>query len=257
MATVRCIILRSPGANCDFETQHAFQQAGARADRVHVNRVLDDPGLLDQYQIFCIPGGFSYGDDVGAGNVLANQLHCHLAEALERFRDAGKLALGICNGFQVLVKAGLLPGIDSATGPCATLTYNDSNKFEDRWTYLEVRPGKCAFLNDSGVIYLPVAHGEGKFVTRDQAAFDTLESNGQIVLRYVNADGSEADYPANPNGSPRGVAGVCDPSGQVLGLMPHPERHIDPTQHPHWTRLGLADEGDGLAFFRNAVAHFA
>jgi len=258
MASVRVMVLRGPGTNCDEETAYAFQQAGATADRVHVNRVLQKPAVLEQYQVLCVPGGFSYGDDVAAGRIFANQLRYGFADALSRFRDAGKLILGICNGFQVLVAAGLLPGNgNGADAPAVTLTDNDSGRFEDRWCYLKVAPGNCAFLKDEGTIYLPVAHAEGKFVTRDEATLAELESAGQLVLRYVDADGNPTGYPGNPNGSMGAVAGICDPTGQVLGLMPHPERHIDPTHHPRWTRDGLAPDPPGRSFFRNAVAHFA
>jgi phosphoribosylformylglycinamidine synthase len=255
MAKPRVLILRAPGANCDGEAQFAFDTAGASTDRLHVNALRAQPALLDQYQILVIPGGFTYGDDVAAGKILANQLAHFLADALRQFLAADKLILGICNGFQVLLKAGLLVPPD-AQGAQATLTHNQGGMFQDRWIYLQVNPGKCPFLQGLTRLHLPVAHGEGRFLVRSPTLLDQWQQSGQIVLRYCDANGQPGDYPINPNGSQGQVAGICDVSGRVFGLMPHPERHVLPTQHPRWTRLGLAAEGDGLALFRNAVTYF-
>ena len=255
MATPRALILRAPGANCDAETQFAFEQAGALADRVHIQRLREQPKLLLQYQILVVPGGFTYGDDVGAGKILAIQLSHFLGEAIRQFRDRERLVLGICNGFQAILKAGLLMPPDE-DGPLATLAHNESGKFEDRWIQLQAVPDRCPFLKGYTRLTLPVAHGEGRFVVREPWILKGLEQTGQVVLRYVDANGGPASYPANPNGSPEGVAGICDATGRVMGLMPHPERHVLPTQHPQWTRHGLAPEGDGLRLFRNAVEYF-
>lgn len=255
MAKPRALILRAPGANCDGETQFAFELAGASAERLHINRLRENPGLLHNYQILVVPGGFTYGDDVAAGKILANQLTCFLGEALRQFRAREKLILGICNGFQAILKAGLLLPSDE-DGPLATLAHNSSGKFEDRWISLEARPGKCPFLKGYSRLQLPVAHGEGHFLCRDPWILKGLKQSGQVVLRYVDPAGGPASYPANPNGSQGDVAGLCDASGRVLGLMPHPERHVLPIQHPRWTRQGLAPEGDGLRLFRNAVQFF-
>jgi phosphoribosylformylglycinamidine synthase I len=255
MATPRVLILRAPGANCDGETQFAFERAGAVAERVHINRLREQPDLLHRHQILVIPGGFTYGDDVAAGKILANQLAHFLGDALRRFRDEEKLILGICNGFQVILKAGLLLPPDEE-GPLATLTHNASGRFEDRWVHLEARPGPCPFLRDCERLYLPVAHGEGNFVCREDWILRGLEQAGQVVLRYVSDSGQPGPFPINPNGSQGDVAGLCDASGRVLGLMPHPERHVLPTQHPRWTRHGLAARGDGFQLFRNAVEFF-
>jgi phosphoribosylformylglycinamidine synthase len=255
MARPRALILRAPGANCDGETQFAFELAGGLAERIHVNRLREQPRLLASFQILAIPGGFTYGDDVAAGKILAAQLELHLADALRKFRDTEKLILGICNGFQVLLKAGLLLPPDE-DGPLATLAHNASGKFEDRWIYLQANASRCPFLKGYQRLHLPVAHGEGNFLTREGWILKGLEQTGQVVLRYVDAEGQAGPYPVNPNGSQGDVAGLCDVSGRVLGLMPHPERHVLPTQHPRWTRLGLAPEGDGLRLFRNAVEFF-
>jgi phosphoribosylformylglycinamidine synthase I len=255
MAKPHVLILRSPGANCDAEAQFAFDKAGACAERVHINRLRERPDELMRYQILVVPGGFTYGDDVAAGKILANQLAHFLGDSLRRFRDNERLILGICNGFQALLKAGLLMPPDE-DGPIATLAPNSSGKFEDRWVTLQVTPGQCPFLKGLERLYLPVAHGEGRFLCREQWLLQGLEQTGQVCLRYIDPAGGPAVYPLNPNGSQSDVAGLCDATGRVLGLMPHPERHVLPTQHPRWTRLGLAEEGDGLALFRNAVRYF-
>jgi phosphoribosylformylglycinamidine synthase I len=258
MATVRVLILRAPGANCDAEAQFAFEQAGAVAERVHINRLRENPKLLGDYQILVIPGGFTYGDDVAAGKILANQLSCYLGNALRRFRDRERLILGICNGFQALLKSGLIVPPDDE-GPIATLAHNASGKFEDRWIHLTVNPANCPFLSGIEQLNLPVAHGEGRLVCRSSWQLQGLIQAGQAVLRYgVPAiSGQSPAYPWNPNGSQGDIAGLCDVTGRVLGLMPHPERHVLPTQHPRWTRLGMASAGDGLALFQNAVRYFA
>jgi phosphoribosylformylglycinamidine synthase I len=255
MATPGALILRSPGANCDGEAAFACERAGARVERLHVNALRENPARLRDFQILVVPGGFSYGDDVGAGKVLALHLQHFLADALREFRDAEKLVLGICNGFQVLLKAGLiLPPDDD--GPLATLGFNESGKFEDRWVHLQATPGKCPFLKGIDRMHVPIAHGEGNFVCRKEWIVRGLAQAGQVVLRYVDVQGRRGGYPVNPNGSQDDIAGVCDYSGRVLGLMPHPERHVLPTQSPHWTRHGLKSEGDGLQLFRNAVEFF-
>jgi phosphoribosylformylglycinamidine synthase len=255
MPAPRAIVLRAPGANCDLEAQFALEQAGAIAERVHINRLREDPRALERSQILVIPGGFTYGDDVAAGKILGNQLAHFLGEALRRFRDEDKVVLGICNGFQALLKAGLIVPPDEG-GPLATLAGNGSGKFEDRWVTLQADPGRCAFLQGCDRLFLPVAHGEGRMVFREPWILSGLAEAGQVVLRYANGTGEPASYPANPNASEGNVAGLCDASGRVLGLMPHPERHVLPTQHPHWTRQGLREAGDGLVLFRNAVQYF-
>ena len=264
MAQPNVLILRAPGTNCDQETAFAFSSAGAQTELIHVNRLLESPDLFSKFQVLCIPGGFSYGDDVGAGRILANQIQHHLAEHLMEFKAAGKLILGICNGFQVLLKSGILIAPDGLNGPAATLTWNDSGKFEDRWVRLRVSGSKSVFLDGIESMYLPVAHAEGKFVASGEKRLEELEAAGQFVLRYrplSENDDSGANgtvpYPDNPNGSTANVAGICDSTGRVLGLMPHPERHIDPTHHPRWTRGEASTPGDGMQVFANAVAYLA
>jgi phosphoribosylformylglycinamidine synthase subunit PurQ / glutaminase len=257
MSKPNVLILRAPGTNCDQETGHAFELAGANVSFVHVNQLLETPNLLDGIQVLCLPGGFSYGDDVAAGRILGSQLQHRLSDAINNFREAGKLILGICNGFQILIKSGfLLPPDDQ--GLPATLTWNDSGRFIATWVNLKVDGNKCVFLQGLSQLYLPIAHAEGKFVPRDPAVLEALKSNEQLALRYCRPGGlnGQVPYPHNPNGSAANVAGVCDSTGRIFGLMPHPERHVDATQHPRWTREGLADAGDGLAIFQNAVRYF-
>jgi len=251
------LILRAPGTNCDHETAFAFEQAGARTELVHINSLMDSPRQLGRHQILCIPGGFSYGDDVAAGRILANQIRHRLQDVLSEFKSADKLILGICNGFQVLIKSGIL--LNDADQPAATLTWNDSGKFEDRWVYLTTTTDRCVFLQGVQRMYLPVAHAEGKFVTRTPEVLAELQQQGQCAVCYCRPDG-QADgslaYPENPNGSIANIAGVCDPTGRVFGLMPHPERHIDVTHHPRWTRGEGQGKADGIAIFENAVQYF-
>jgi phosphoribosylformylglycinamidine synthase len=256
MANPRVLILRAPGSNCDVETEFAFQQAGAVPERVHVNRIRERPAMLQRYQVLVIPGGFMHGDDIAAGKILANQLSCFLGDAIRKFRDSQRLILGICNGFQALLKAGLILQPDE-DGPLATLTNNAAGKFEDRWIHMRATPGNCPFLTSCELLHMPIAHGEGRLVCREPWISQGVAQSGQAVLHYVDGEGKPGPYPVNPNGSERDIAGLCDASGRVFGLMPHPERHILPTQHPRWTREGLANEPDGMWIFRNAVNFFA
>jgi len=255
MQEVRAIVLRAAGINTDVETQYALEVAGARTDCVHINRVIENKDLLEQYHILIFPGGFSYGDDVAAGRIMANQVVHHLTDGVRRFIDDGKLVLGICNGFQVLVKAGILPGGNGFRQEEVTITGNDSGKYEDRWVYLAPQSGHCVFLEPGRRIYVPVAHGEGKVVTRGDEALQRLQAQGLIAYTYVDRDGREGPFPINPNGSVASIAGLTDCTGRVLGLMPHPERFVRRTQHPHWTRLGADLEPDGIGIFRNAVRY--
>jgi len=257
----KALVLRTAGINCDRETEFAFEAAGAEAERVHVNRLIENPKALDSYQILCLPGGFSYGDDLGAGRVLASQLLVHLRDRLAASINRGTLVIGICNGFQVLVKTGLLPGpVNGDAEPFAqttTVTYNDSGKFEDRWVHLRVDTDHCVFLEKGELLYLPVAHGEGKVIPLDKEHRQALDKLGRLALRYVGPTGqNDPGYPGNPNGSLGDIAGMTDATGHILGLMPHPERHLTGHHHPQWTRLGAKEEGDGLRLFTRAVKYF-
>ena len=238
MDQVRVLVLRAAGINCDEEVMHAWRLAGAEPSLVHVNRLVEKPSMLDAHSIVTIPGGFSYGDDIAAGTILAQRVTLGLSEALRSFVDRGGGLLGICNGFQVLVKAGLLPGADF--GPAqVTVTYNDSARFEARWVRLEVCTDHCPFLTKGGLggvlLEMPVEHAEGKVLTASDAVTRELAQRGRIAVRYVDETGRTDRYPANPNGSVAGIAGLCDETGRIFGLMPHPDRHLDHTQHPLWT----------------------
>ncbi|MGL6073142.1 MAG: phosphoribosylformylglycinamidine synthase I [Fimbriiglobus sp.] len=256
MPTPHVLLLRAPGTNCDAEAAFAFEKAGAKVRKVHMLELRQHPGLLKQHQILLLPGGFSYGDDVAAGKILASQLEHFLADAVREFRSAEKLVLGICNGFQALIKAGLLVPPDE-DGPLVSLAHNTQHRFEDRWVHLKITPNQCPFLTGLSEMYVPIAHGEGNFVARKEWILQGLEQAGQVVLRYTDPQGQSAGFPWNPNGSQGDVAGITDATGRVLGLMPHPERHILGTHHPRWTRDGLKAEGDGMPLFRNAVEYFA
>jgi len=256
VSIINAMVLRTAGTNCDAETAYALETAGAVAKRVHVNRVAEKPAELDGYAILAIPGGFSYGDDVAAGRILAVELTARLGDALRRFVERGGLVIGICNGFQVLVKTGLLPGSGLAAGS-ATLTDNDCRRFYDGWVRLLCLPSRSLFtLGTNQVIRLPVAHGEGRFVARDRDTLDAIAARGLVAMQYCDAGGAAArEFPANPNGSDLAIAGLSDHTGQVLGMMPHPERFVFGRQGPDWTRAETPpDQGDGLAIFRNAVA---
>jgi phosphoribosylformylglycinamidine synthase len=250
MAQPRVLILRAPGTNCDEEAAYAWNRAGAQAAIWHVGRILENPARLSEFAVLTIPGGFSYGDDLGAGRVFASRLNA-LGDALGAFHEQGGLILGICNGFQVLVRAGILPGPRIGA---ATLAHNASGRFEARWVRLGPNPARCVFLPDNEPIDVPVAHGEGRFLLAEPGRLATLESQGQIAVRYLDAaDAPTPDYPANPNGSLDAIAGVCDSTGRIFGLMPHPERFIDPHLHPRWTRDGARPVGDGLRIFQHAL----
>jgi phosphoribosylformylglycinamidine synthase len=275
MTQPRVCILRAPGTNCDLETAHAFELAGAVAERVHLFRLFEDPTQLSRFQILCVPGGFSYGDDLGAGVIFSRQLRSQLNDALCKFLRGDKLVLGICNGFQTILKAGLLMGrgVDDAADDRVeqqmTLTWNRNGRYTDRWVRLKVTSPKSAFLRGMDEFDVPIAHAEGRLVVSDQAVADQLRQQGQMALCYWSERAAELaaaagdptridllPEPENPNGSLANLAGLCDASGRVLGLMPHPERFLFATQHPQWTRKGLRGEGEGIRLFRNAVTWF-
>ena len=266
------LILHATGTNRDRDAAWACELAGGAPEIVHVNQVAAGERRLADYRMVVLPGGFSYGDDLGAGKLWAVALRYRLGDALDAFVAAGRPVLGICNGFQTLVKAGLLPGLNDASSTPdsslilhrssfsqqTTLTRNDSAQFECRWVHLQPQPASpCVFTAGlDELIYCPVAHGEGKFVARDAATLDALEAQHLVALRY-HAPGvtGPAPYPANPNGSQAGIAGICNPTGTVFGLMPHPENHVVPGQHPHAARGAVG--GLGLPLFVNGVRYAA
>jgi len=261
MFAPRIAIITGYGVNSDFELAEAFRLAGGSPVRIHVGDLIAGRSRLSEYEILGFPGGFSFGDHIASGRVFANKLRSHLADQLLEARQKRVPMIGICNGFQVLVKLGLLPGGGiHELEQTATLTTNDSGKFEDRWCHLRVVSGNsCLWTKGMDRLQMPVRHGEGKFVAASDAQLASWRSAGQICLRYTLADGNRpaeggVPYPENPNGSVDDIAGVCTPDGLVFGLMPHPEAFIFAHHHPRWKALGLQGEGAGMAFFRNAVA---
>jgi phosphoribosylformylglycinamidine synthase len=266
MKVVRAIVIAGNGTNCEREVANACHLAGAVCDIVHVAELLAGRKRLDDYHFLNLAGGFLDGDDLGSAKAGANRLqHARvegsrgtLADQLQRFISAGKLVMGVCNGFQLMVKMGLLPALggDYLT-QSATLTYNDGGRFEDRWCELAVEPASpCIFTRGIERLYLPVRHGEGKFVPASQQVLAAIEAGHLAPLRYCDpASGLPTmEYPWNPNGSTAAIAGVCDESGRLFGLMPHPEAFTHRTHHPRWTREpGLPEEGAGVALYRNAV----
>ena len=264
---VRAIILRTAGTNCDQETAHSFRLAGAEADLVHINAIKKDRKMLDKYKIMAIPGGFTYGDDIASGKVLANELKSTLKSQVSKFVGDGKLVIGICNGFQVLVKMGILPRINGKLdfSVDATLALNDNGIFTAKWVHLKsiraqghksTSNGLCVWTRGlPDVIAVPIAHGEGKFIPKNDKVLKKLKKNGQVVFRYSDESGKKFGEPYNPNGSAYDIAGICDPTGRILGLMPHPERHISYLQHPNWRRPSV-DKGGlgiGIKIFENGV----
>jgi len=259
-AGVRVLILTGLGLNCEAETEAAFRMVGASPERVHLLDVLESEGTprLAGYAILGFVGGFAFGDHLGAGFVFANKIRWRLYEQLLEFIERGGLALGICNGFQTLVRLGMLPGLDGDyRTPRATLAPNDRLGYRDAWVRLAFDPDSpCVWTRGLTGMDLPARHGEGKFLTESPALLERLESARQVAARYVDPDGRPTqEWPHNPNGSPRAVAGVCDPSGRLFGLMPHPDAYLYPFHHPRWQREGGPEskEGEGLAIFRNGV----
>ena len=252
MLKPKVCVLRSAGTNCDQETSAAFSLAGACAELLHINQLVTRKRTLDDFHILALPGGFSYGDDIASGKIFANELRFKLADSLRKFIADGKLIIGICNGFQILVKSGLLPGeIDFSQ--TTSLIINDSGKFESRWVYLKPA-GDCVWTKGlKEIIYLPVAHGEGKFVVAQKQVLNRLKKNKQIVFQYCDAAGNFSGYPDNPNGSLENIAGITDSTGRILGLMPHPERHLLSLQHPRKEKFNC--QGDGLQIFKNGVKY--
>lgn len=247
--------MRTAGINCDEEVMHCWRHAGASPQLIHLNRLVQAPSMLDKFQIVTVPGGFSYGDDIAAGTIFAQRLMADLIGPLRQLVDRGGGILGICNGFQILVKAGLLPAGD--VGPRqVTVTYNHSARFEARWVRLKVCTDRCPFLSSGREIELPVEHAEGRIVVADDAVVSALDAAGQVAVRYVDEDGSFDSYPSNPNGSVSGIAGLCDPTGRVFGLMPHPDRFFDASHHPNWTSRSRTEAPDGIRLFADAVHYW-
>lgn len=259
MSKPRALILRAPGINCERETFDAFARAGAHPEYLHVNQLLAAPAALDRFAIFAVPGGFAYGDDISSGRVLAQELKAGLGNGLLQFLDRGGLALGICNGFQALVRLGLLPCTRHQLAEEVTLTQNLSNHYECRWVTLQTTKSRCVFLPAGLTLRWPAAHGEGRLMAKTPAAQQLLVDEGYAAVLYVDAQGKPTEvYPQNPNGSPLAIAGLTNATGRVLGMMPHPDRSYLPTHMPDWRRTQLStgvlpEDGDGMVVFREMV----
>lgn len=250
----KALVIRAAGTNCNNETARAFELAGADASQAHINELIRGTRKLEDYHILAIPGGFSYGDDMGSGKVFANQLAISLGKQLQDFIESGKLVIGICNGFQAIIKMGLLPALNRLYMQEATLTNNDSGRFEDRWVWMKAE-NDSIFTKGIKRIYLPVNHGEGKFVAGAEVMLQ-LQKERLVKLKYCDENGNEATkYPSNPNGSSLGIAAITNKEGNVFGMMPHPEKFVTKYTHPRWTRERLPEEGDGLKIFRNMAEY--
>jgi phosphoribosylformylglycinamidine synthase subunit PurQ / glutaminase len=273
MKAVKALVLTGYGLNCDYETDFSLKIAGAQSERLHINELIgskkgDARLSLDNYHILVLGGGFSWADDHGAGVIMATRLRYTIGEQIEEFIGKGKLVLGICNGFQALVNLGLLPGIDGDyRSRKVAITYNDSGNFIDTWVKLTVKEDTtCVFTRGFSTLELPVRHGEGKFFA-EQPVIDELFERRQVAMQYVDTQGNlaQGSWPLNPNGSLCDIAGICDSTGRIFGLMPHPEAYNHYTNHPDWVakreqlaREGRAierEEGEGIAIFRNAVTY--
>lgn len=264
MAVPRVIVLKEHGTNCEDESKYAFERAGAVADIVHMEELIRNKGLLENYQIMIFPGGFSYGDDTGSGLAWANRIKNNLESEIENFVARDRLVIGVCNGFQVMVNLGILPRLGGRMVPRVAVTHNDSARYCDRWVDVELA-GSSPWVNGIGALSMPIAHGEGRF-TADPETLAELKDKGLISARYVSGEiCAYQNLPANPNGSIENIAGLCDETGRIFGLMPHPERAMDFTQLPDWPlrkqklkRAGqpVPDEAPGFRVFRNGIAYF-
>ena len=259
MKAPKVLVLRAPGINCERETAAAFARAGGAPELVHIRALLADPGQLERSAIVTVPGGFAYGDDIASGRVLANEMRHKLGDALLRFVERGGLVLGICNGFQVLVRLGLLPCTRGKLEEQVTLTHNLSNHYECRWVTLRTQKSRCVFLPEGQTLRWPAAHGEGRLVPKDDKVAALLRDEGYAALCYVGPDGKATEqYPFNPNGAPAGIAGLTDHTGRVLGVMPHPDRAFLGHHMPDWRMRAIAtgavpEDGDGMGLFRSMV----
>ncbi|MFH0909245.1 MAG: phosphoribosylformylglycinamidine synthase subunit PurQ [bacterium] len=261
--TPRVLIITGYGLNCEAESKYAWEQAGAETELIHLNDLLAQPARLHEFQSLMFIGGFSYGDHMGSGLVFALRVKHHLREHLARFIADGKLVLGVCNGFQIITKMGLLPGLDGEYfQQTLALMQNDCGTYQDFWIHLRFDPDSpCVFTRGLDTMTLPIRHGEGKLFTRDKKLLERIEALRGVPCRYVDPATGEPSmkHPHNPNGSLNAMAGLCDPTGRVFGLMPHPEAFIFPENHPHWDLHRLRGEpperGDGLKIFENGVRY--
>ncbi len=267
MAKPRAIIMTGYGINCEEETAYSFEKSGAETEIVHINDLIINPRKMDEFQIMALPGGFSYGDDTGSGNAYANKISNNLKTEIRAFAKKDKLIIGICNGFQILINLGLLPAVDDNYGQRqAALMHNIKARFECRWVHIKNTSKKCVWTENIDIMPAPVAHGEGNFFAEEKI-LKKMEENDQIVFKYVKPDGTPAnnEYPYNPNGALNDIAAICDPSGRIFGIMPHPERFNSFTNFQGWPKLKeqliregkeIPKEGLGLQIYKNGVKYF-
>ncbi len=262
MSKVKALIITGFGLNCQNETACAFETAGASADQIHLNDLLADKERLHHYQILAFIGGFSFGDHLGAGTVFSNRVKAQLSEQLQKFVSDGKLVIGICNGFQTITRLGLVPATGDLFEQEVALAFNKQEVFRNSWCTLKAeQESPCVWTKDIDVIPLPYRHGEGRFCVKNEEVLKTLEDEKLVCLRYADPETDEVtmEFPHNPNGSINSIAGICDRTGRIFGLMPHPEAYLSPFNHPHWTDQKinnvLPEEGLGLKLFRNAVEY--
>lgn len=268
MSKPRALILTGYGINCEEETAYAFEISGAASKIMHINDIIENPAVLKEFQIFSFPGGFAYGDDAGSGKALANKIKNNLLNEFIEFIQRDTLMLGICNGFQVIVNLGIVPALGGMLGGAeVSLEYNRTFRYECRWVDLKIEESPSVFTEGIKTLHIPVAHGEGNFFSTEKI-LKQIESENLVSMRYVKPDGTAAngEFPFNPNGSLKDIAAICDKTGRIMGMMPHPERNILFTHRDNWTYLKEkakrdsacppSEEGEGLAIFRNAVEYF-
>ncbi len=262
MSKVKALIITGFGLNCQVETACAFETAGATADQIHLNDLVANKDRLHDYQILAFIGGFSFGDHMGAGTVFSNRVKNQLSDQLQKFVADGKLVIGICNGFQTITRLGLVPATGDLFEQEVALAFNKQEVFRDSWCTLKAEQASpCVWTKGIDMLPLPYRHGEGRFCVKDEAVLKTLEDENLICLRYADPETEEVsmEFPHNPNGSINSIAGICDRTGRIFGLMPHPEAYLSPFNHPHWTDQKinnvLPSEGLGLQLFRNAVKY--
>jgi phosphoribosylformylglycinamidine synthase len=250
------LILTGYGINAEKELEWAFQLSGGKTKIIHIEDLIENNKILDDYQILAFPGGFSFGDHIASGRIYANLVKNKAIDKISKFIDSDRLVIGICNGFQIITKLGLLPDLDNSKIQTASLMENDSGHFEDRWVYLKIINNESPWLKGIESLYLPVRHGEGKFVVKDNDILNSIKKNNQIALKYFNPDSENTEYPFNPNGSIENIAGILNKKGNVFGLMPHPEAFIFNENHPRWQIEDISDQKRGLDIFKNAMDYF-
>lgn len=253
---VKVLVLTGYGINAEKELAYSFKMAGGIPDIIHLEDVISDKKILKKYQILAFPGGFSFGDHIASGKVFANIIKNNLMDELLEFINGDKLIIGICNGFQIITKLGIIPDFENDHEQAASLIENDSGHFENRWVWVKVESNNSPWLSKIDKLYLPVRHGEGKFITKDYNILKQLINNKQIALKYINPNSNKAEYPYNPNGSFENIAGIINKKGNIFGLMPHPEVYIFNESHPRWFENNINKDEMGIRIIINGIKYF-